>query len=832
MSFINNLKMRNKLVVMLVFPVLCLIYFSVNGIWEKTGQVNAMKDLKILTHLSVRISNLVHELQRERGSTALFIGSKGAEFVTELFEQRSETDKKISELQTFLYGFKAERFGSEFKKAVDNAISNLNEIMTKRSLTSSMTAGEGEILGYYTNMINQFLEAISFMTKISENAELSTMATAYVNFLWVKEKSGLERAILSNTFAMDSFGPGMFKKFSSVVTAQETYLNVFLSLAASDQRDFYKSKLQGQFVDEMERMRGIAFEKAGAGKFGIAPAYWFEMKTGQINLLREVEDKLNSDLEKKAEIIHAQAQKTFVFYIALSIIAILAALILAYVVIRSITKPIEAVLSVTTEISKGDLTRVLTTPSKDEMGKLISSIDAMRKGLVELIRQVRDSLKKVKLSVSGFVTGMNKLTEGSEKQVVDSAEITTSVLEINTTTEEITEAVKHLHESAEGTLTTLLEMKASVKEVDENASSFAAFIDETLSSIEESFASIKAINENIEHSRKFVSNTLVSATEITASVNEVRDSAKESSLLAKKVTSTIRENGISSIHESVKSIREIKDSADKTAGIVKGMRKSSEKIDEIVQVIDKVADETKLLAFNAAILSAQAGQHGKGFGVVADEIGRLAERTAKNTKEITTIIEEVKGYINNVATAEEKTVNLIGQGLELITDAGVVFNGILETSTASASQTAFIEKATTEQAKAIQEITSSIEGISFRMEDILNASKQQRSGSEMILSGIEKAKEIAQGLKNSTSEQSKGADLITRSGEDMLSQVSHIKKAMEDMKARSVAITKRIEAITDITKDNLGLAKEMTKESSVLGDAVGTLDGEINRFRG
>ena len=62
---------------------------------------------------------------------------------------------------------------------------------------------------------------------------------------------------------------------------------------------------------------------------------------------------------------------------------------------RTVVKPIEAVLSVTTEISRGDLTRVVTTPSKDEMGKLVSSIEAMRKGLVELIRQVRDSLKKL-----------------------------------------------------------------------------------------------------------------------------------------------------------------------------------------------------------------------------------------------------------------------------------------------------------------------------------------------------------------------------------------------------------------------------------------------------
>jgi len=519
-------------------------------------------------------------------------------------------------------------------------------------------------------------------------------------------------------------------------------------------------------------------------------------------------------------------------------VILMAALVIAGLLIvipfsmrRTVVKPIEAVLAVTTDISQGDLTRVVTTPSRDEMGRLVSSIEAMRKGLVGLIHEVRASLKKVTLSVSGFVTGMNKLTEGSEKQVVDSAGITNSVLEINTTTGEIAEAVQHLHESAEKTLTTLLEMKASVKEVAENSSSFASFIDETSASMEESFALSKAINENIEHSRKAVSSTLASATEITASVNEVRDSAKQSSLLANKVTSTIREKGITSIHKSVKSISEIKNSAEGTARIVEGMRKSSEKIDKIVRVITEVADETKLLALNAAILSAQAGEHGKGFGVVADEIGRLAERTAQSTKEITAIIAAVKDYINNVAIAEEKTETLIGKGLELITDAGVVFNGILETSTASATQTAFIEKATAEQAMAIKEIASSIEGLSSSMEQILKASEQQRTGNQMIVSGVGKAQEIAQGLKNSTAEQSKGADLIAMAGEDVLSQVGLINKAMEDMKAGSIAITKRLEAITDIAKNNLGLAKEMAKESAVLGDAVETLDGEVNRFR-
>jgi len=499
---------------------------------------------------------------------------------------------------------------------------------------------------------------------------------------------------------------------------------------------------------------------------------------------------------------------------------------------RKIVKPVQNVLSVTGEISQGDLTKAVSITSADEMGRLAGAIEGMRKGLIGLIHKVSGSLKGVKVSIGSFVSGMGRVTEGAEKQVEDSSEIAASLHEIDATVGEITEAVSNLHEYAENTLATLLQMKASVKEIADNTASFVSFIDETSSSIEESFALTRTVNENIGQSKEAVNTTLASATQISRSVQDVRDSAKHSSTLAKEVVSNIRENGIVAITESVNGMNEIKDSADKTAKVVEGMRGSSEKIDEIVQVIREVADETKLLALNAAILSAQAGEHGKGFGVVAEEIGRLAERTAQNTKDIASIIEEIKEYINNAVGAQKKTVTLIDKGSDLITDAGVVFNGILETSTKSASQASFIEKATEEQAKAIEEISSSIEKISLGMEEILKASEQQQTGSEQILAGIDKVKDISHGLKHSTSEQSKGADLLAETGESILSQVSRVKQAMEDMKAGSIEITKRIEAINDIAKLNLELTREMTKETSKLNNAAETLESEIGRFKG
>src|SRR3972149_11484572 len=96
MKFLNNLKMRDKLILLLIFPIAGLIYYSVQGISEKYSEVKEMESVKNLSSLAVKISALTHELQKERGATNLFLGSKGTEFVSEVTEQRKESDRRVT----------------------------------------------------------------------------------------------------------------------------------------------------------------------------------------------------------------------------------------------------------------------------------------------------------------------------------------------------------------------------------------------------------------------------------------------------------------------------------------------------------------------------------------------------------------------------------------------------------------------------------------------------------------------------------------------------------------------------------------------------------------
>jgi methyl-accepting chemotaxis protein len=521
--------------------------------------------------------------------------------------------------------------------------------------------------------------------------------------------------------------------------------------------------------------------------------------------------------------------KRIIFTGALFIVAL--SLILSLVIRRMVERPLHGVLSIAQEISRGDLTKEIKYTSRDEVGGLINSIEEMRKALGILVRGIKDSSLSVKNSVDRFTGEIREFIASAEKQVEESLGISGSVYDINTLIEEITESIKRLHNSIEETSTALLEMKASIKEIAESVASFAQFIDDTSASIEESFASLRAIKEGIDGSKGAVEATLTATTELNESIKEVKRSASQSASIAGEVATSIKDRGLVAIEETIRAMEEITLSASHTREVIEETRRSSERIDEIVKIIDGIADSTRLLALNAAILAAQAGEYGKGFGVVADEIGRLAENTAGHTKEVASIIAEIKEDIGKAANAQEKTEGLIKKGHELLTQAGTVFNSILKTSTESASLALFIEKATEEQAKAIQEINSSMESIFHRMEEIAKASEEQRAGSEQILRGVERMKEIAGGLKNSVIDQSKGADMIAGAGEAILEQVSRIRKVIEELKIGGEEILKRIGGINEIARRNYKLAGELEEEVPKIGRVIETLQMNVNRFR-
>ena len=301
---LQNIKISYKLVLMIAIPILGLLYFTIANTIEKLEIVNEMNMLEELSKLTVKSSLLVHELQKERGMSAGFLGSKGTEFVNKIRAQRPNTDNTVIELDNFLRTFNFKFISKDIKDSLDTIFLKLNKINNKRQLVDKLSISAEDELRYYTAIINELLRKIGHISKMITNTELSNMFTTYTNLLLSKEKAGIERAILSNAFSKGHFAPDMYRDFILLVGTQKIYIKNFFFFATSSQKQMYKQIMQGEFVDEVARIRNIAFKKAS--KFRLLAN--LHAYLGYDGLIQQLNDYIHWGESKNLDFFNQQYQ--------------------------------------------------------------------------------------------------------------------------------------------------------------------------------------------------------------------------------------------------------------------------------------------------------------------------------------------------------------------------------------------------------------------------------------------------------------------------------------------------------------------------------------------
>ncbi len=193
MKFIEVLSFRNKLCLLLFVPIFGILYFASSGILEKYRFVTAMQQVEMLAKMSINVSALVHETQRERGTTAVYMTSQGQQFSQRLVQQHQATDQRLQQLSSFFSGtsadangFSAINFGVEFQQAVNNISQAIDKISVIRQKALGLQHEISPIIAFYSQLNAELLALLDKIPNLSIDARVAMMSNSYVSFLRAK----------------------------------------------------------------------------------------------------------------------------------------------------------------------------------------------------------------------------------------------------------------------------------------------------------------------------------------------------------------------------------------------------------------------------------------------------------------------------------------------------------------------------------------------------------------------------------------------------------------------------------------------------------------------
>ena len=268
--FLNSLKMRQKFLLLLLFPITGMMAFSVYLVVDKAQVSNRMDSLEKTTRLAVRGVEVVHELQKERGMSVGFVGSEGRQFGAELTAQIAATDQKILIYKNTLNSF--EQQGISLQGYADNLVAirhGFAQLPKIRERVQTLELSDQLVIDFYTGSNRNIFDLVGHVTSMSPSVDVSRVGNAFWDILESTERLGLHRAVLSKILLKNRMDKDSFRTISSLEAERQHFLRRFLSSAPAGLISVYNravslpvfGKIDGVLTSVME-MGSLSHRKA------------------------------------------------------------------------------------------------------------------------------------------------------------------------------------------------------------------------------------------------------------------------------------------------------------------------------------------------------------------------------------------------------------------------------------------------------------------------------------------------------------------------------------------------------------------------------------------
>ena len=861
MNIVRNLRIKLKISLALLLPILGLLFFAKIDVSKNWHLSTETENLSTLIEFSVISSQLVHEMQKERGLTAGYLGSKGSKFSAELPAQYQETDKKLSALYDFTNVFDAASEGQLFENLFKVAIQRLDQLESIRNQSQQMSIATGEAIGFYTKTNGSFLDVIAVISQLSDIGEINNATSAYVSFLYGKERAGIERAVLANVFSKDYIEADELNRLIGLITQQDTYIQVFKSLANGDAQKYFSDTMAGEFVVETVKMREQALNQNNDDLnspegFGVDPAYWFKMQTGKINLLKKVEDYLATGITELSNKFHQQAVQSLTISTLFAGIALVIALLAAGLIAMGISKAIGRALEIAESIADGNLENDINADSTDEVGNLLSALSTMQESLKASIEEDR------------------RISRENQRirQALDSSAANVMVADNNNDIIYINHAALGLFKDAESDIQKELSGFSADNLVGQNIDKFHKNSQHLSKFLKDLKAKHDAGFEIGGRTIKFVANPIVNENgERLGTIVEWLDRTSEVAF----------ENDIGEIITAAQSgdLNRRLDEADKS-GFFGDL---SIGMNQLLSVVSKAFDDIATVMGALAEGDLQHKMHGEyagTFGKVQsdinktiDQISEIVGSVRESADQITTGSEEISTGNNSLSSRTEQqaasleetssSVEILADTVKQNADNALKANQLATTARSTAETGGEVvgravnamDEINTASTQ-ISDIVGVIDEIAFQTNLLaLNASVEaarageQGRGFAVVATEVRNlaqrsavsAREIKDLIQNSVEKVESGAKLVNESGDTLKEIIESVKgvgnivaeiaAASQDQASSIEQVNQTVNSMDELTQQNAALAEETSAASVSMNEQAHKMAKQIRFFK-
>lgn len=647
---VQNLSIKIKIGLIILLPMLGYLTVSFMQLHSTYTQYTSSQDIVGLVQFSSQISKLIHELQKERGSSSGFLASKGQKFSEILATQRTATDQKKDDYTKAVTELRQKAVAKNLNEAIQKVDTSLAELGSYRQKISAQQLEAKDAIAFYTSLIQSLLAATSVTSHSSDDAQITTQLFAYSHFLQAKERSGIERATLSAVFSKGSFTAETYRRFLQLLAAQDEYTAMFVSEATPEARKLLQAQLQGPVVDEVEKMRHVALSVGldTTKEFGIDAEVWFKAITEKINLLKSIDDELAQDIVRHATAQADSTYKKLMIIIAGFFAVLIASIICLVTTALSMIKGIKKANQIALELAEGDgdLTRRMNFTARDEIGLLGTSIDKLLTSLGRMIRNIKESGDSIDSSgqelaaLAEQMRGATSTIQANATGVAASAEEMSS--NMNTVAAAVEEAAVSIRTVADSTGA----IADAGKEIAMSTKQARAMTTEAVNYGKSSYALISTLGDAARDIGR-VTETITDISEQTnllalnATIEAARagDFGKGFAVVANEIKELAKQTAASIVEIGAK-IEGIQNSTGKTVGEIEKILNAISDVDNIVDSISLAVEQQTSTTMDIARNIEQAS------------IG--LEEVAGNVSQISSVSEEVARDISIVSHSTDE----------------------------------------------------------------------------------------------------------------------------------------------------------------------------------